>query len=66
MMFDSFGNFVPLYFSLNFAFLLQLFPEAIAELENSENYYTNYKQLVWLFGWKKGNINLLKVITIWA
>ena len=61
MKLDSLGNFVP-FFSFNFAFLLPPFPGAIVEQENSvflvisENYYTNYKHLVWLFGSKKGNI----------
>ena len=62
MKLDSFGNFVPLYFSLNFAFLLPLFLGAIVELKRaffviSENCYANYKHLVWLFGSNKGNIN---------
>ena len=35
MKLDALGNFVPLYFSLNFNFLLPLFPGAIVELENS-------------------------------
>ena len=62
MKFDSLGNFVPLYFSPTWTFLLPLFLGAIVELENSvlvisQNYYTNDKHLVWLFGSKKGNIN---------
>ena len=54
MKLDSLGNFVPLYFSLRWTFLLRLSQGAIKELENSvfflisENYYTNYKHLVWL------------------
>ena len=36
MKLDALGNIVPLYFSLNFNFLLPLFPGAtIVELENS-------------------------------
>ena len=35
MKLDELGNIVPLYFSLNFNFLLPLFPGAIVELENS-------------------------------
>ena len=60
---NSLGNFVPLYFSPNVDILLPLFPGAVVELESSvflvisQNYYTNYKHLVWLFGSKKGNIN---------
>ena len=60
---NSLGNFVPLYFSPTWTFLLPLFPGAVVELESSvflvisHNYYTNYKHLVWLFGSKKGNIN---------
>ena len=60
---NSLGNFVPLYFSPTWTFLLPLFPGAVVELESSvflvisQNYYTNYKHLVWLFGSKKGNIN---------
>ena len=51
MKLDSIGNFVPLYFSLKWTFLLPLFPGAVVELENSvflvisENYHTNYKHL---------------------
>ena len=59
MKLDALGNFVPLYFSLNFNFLLPLFSGAIVELENSvsENNYTNLYKHLWLFGSKKGNIN---------
>ena len=57
MILDSLGNFVPLYFSLTWTFLILVVPGAIVELEISENDYTNYKHLVWLFGSKKGNIN---------
>ena len=59
---DLLGNLVPKYFSLRFKFLLPLFPEATRTAKKfcfsviSENYYTNYKQLVWLFGSKKGNL----------
>ena len=60
MKLDSLGNFVPLYFSLRWTFLLPLFPGALAIVE-LENYYTNYKHLVWLFGSKKENIIFLKV-----
>ena len=35
MKLDALGSFVPLYFALNFNFLLPLFPGAIVELENS-------------------------------
>ena len=35
MKLDALANFVPLYFSRNFNFLLPLFPGAIVELENS-------------------------------
>ena len=35
MKLDALGNYVPLYFSLNFNFLLPLVPGAIVELENS-------------------------------
>ena len=35
MKLDALGNFVSLYFSLNFNFLLPLFPGTIVELENS-------------------------------
>ena len=35
MKLDALGNFVPLYFSLSFNFLLPLFPGVIVELENS-------------------------------
>ena len=35
MKLDALGNFVPLYFALNFNILLSLFPGAIVELENS-------------------------------
>ena len=35
MKLDALGNFVPLYFFLNFNFLLPFFPGAIVELENS-------------------------------
>ena len=35
MKLDALGNFVPLYFSLNFNFLLPLVSGAIVELENS-------------------------------
>ena len=61
---DSLANFVPLYFSLRWTFLLTLFSGAIITrarklcfLLISENYYTNYNHLLWLFGSKKGNIN---------
>ena len=62
MKLDALGNFVPLYFSLNFNFLLPLFPGAIVELENSvfEEFLkitTNLYKHLWLFGSKKGNIN---------
>ena len=59
---DLLGNFVPKYFSLRFKFLLPLFPRATSTAKKfcfsciSENYYTNYKQLVWLFGSMKGNL----------
>ena len=74
MKLDALGNFVPLYFSLNFNFLLPLFPGAIfifPELEelflsNFWNNYTNLYKHLWLFGSKKGNINFWKFITIWA
>ena len=35
MKLDALGSFVPLYFALNFNFLLPLFPGAMVELENS-------------------------------
>ena len=35
MKLDALGNFVPLYFALNFNILLSLFSGAIVELENS-------------------------------
>ena len=35
MKLDALGNFVPLYFYLNFNFLSPLVPGAIVELENS-------------------------------
>ena len=59
MKLDSLGNFVPLYFSLWWTFLVPFFSGAIVEIENSvflvisENCYTNYKRLVWLFGLQK-------------
>ena len=67
MKLNSLGNFVPLYFSPTWTFLL---PRSSPELYRarkfgflviSENYYTNYKHLVRLFGSTKGNINFLKL-----
>ena len=73
---DSLGNFVPFSLLLfpeaiieaensvfsNFWKLLiylPVIPESLLVI--SENYFTNYKHLVWLFGSKKANINFLNL-----
>ena len=42
---DALGNFVPLYFSLTWTFLLPLFPGAVVVLENS--FLSNFRKLLY-------------------
>ena len=47
---DALGNFVPLYFSLTWTFLLPLSPGAVVVLENTVFQITNYiLQIIYLY-----------------